>query len=419
MSLYFEKQAAALCAVHALNTLLQGPYFSEIDLAHLAHDLDALERALMAESGVDGADFLRYAAEESGNVAASGMFSIQVLDKALEVWNLSALPLTSPAAAAARAEPQAQAAFICNLQEHWFTVRPVYGEWYNFNSLFAAPEPLSAFYLEAFLASLREQGYTIFVIQGLLPGEPHPEAGTTGGHGQWFSPEEARAAAQQSQKLKKSGFLQAAARGALDLASAAGNRMTLRSTGGGTKRGHGSEDGEGEDAALARALAASRADARGGAGGSGLGGGGGGGGLQDDEDADLAAAIAASMQDAVPAHPSPPPAAEAVEEAPSPAAPAPAPADVAVLPALGEPPEAGGPGVLELGVRLPSGQRHSRRFGAGDSVGHVAAFAAGLGVDMSRHRLATSFPRSVLADWGQGLRDAGVGNKQVLSVEPA
>ena len=31
--LYHETQQAALCGVHAINTLLQGPYFSEIDLA--------------------------------------------------------------------------------------------------------------------------------------------------------------------------------------------------------------------------------------------------------------------------------------------------------------------------------------------------------------------------------------------------
>lgn len=31
--LYFEAQQAALCGVHAINTLLQGPYFTEIDLA--------------------------------------------------------------------------------------------------------------------------------------------------------------------------------------------------------------------------------------------------------------------------------------------------------------------------------------------------------------------------------------------------
>jgi Ataxin-3 len=51
---------------------------TEWDLAMIAQELDALEHSLMASQGVDTADFLKFAAEESGNVARDGMFSIQV-----------------------------------------------------------------------------------------------------------------------------------------------------------------------------------------------------------------------------------------------------------------------------------------------------------------------------------------------------
>ena len=44
----------------------------------IAQDLDAMERAFMQEGGVTSDEYLRFAAEESGNVAADGMFSIQV-----------------------------------------------------------------------------------------------------------------------------------------------------------------------------------------------------------------------------------------------------------------------------------------------------------------------------------------------------
>jgi ataxin-3 len=67
--LYHEKQVAALCGVHCLNTLLQGPYFSEIELAQIAQGLDELERALVGDGALG---------ETSGNVAMDGMFSIQV-----------------------------------------------------------------------------------------------------------------------------------------------------------------------------------------------------------------------------------------------------------------------------------------------------------------------------------------------------
>ena len=100
-------QEAALCGVHALNTLLQGPYFTAVDLSQvpccttlhvrragtqqhcalircpaaclqIAQELDALEKQYMAESGVEGEDFVNFLAEESGNVSSDGFFSIQV-----------------------------------------------------------------------------------------------------------------------------------------------------------------------------------------------------------------------------------------------------------------------------------------------------------------------------------------------------
>jgi ataxin-3 len=37
-------QVAALCGVHCINTLLQGRYVNEVELAGIAQELDALER---------------------------------------------------------------------------------------------------------------------------------------------------------------------------------------------------------------------------------------------------------------------------------------------------------------------------------------------------------------------------------------
>ncbi|KAK9789207.1 hypothetical protein WJX73_000078 [Symbiochloris irregularis] len=119
--LYHESQVAALCGVHCLNTLLQGPYFSEIDLAQIAAELDALERSVMAEGGLEASDYLNFMAMESGNVANDGMFSIQVLGKALHNWGVSYDSLDSPDMQAAAQHPDQEQAFICNLREHWFT----------------------------------------------------------------------------------------------------------------------------------------------------------------------------------------------------------------------------------------------------------------------------------------------------------
>lgn len=73
-----ERQQAALCGRHCLNNLLQGPYFDDFDLAEIAHQLDARERELMLSEGTDTADAIRFVAEDSGNVDASGNFSITV-----------------------------------------------------------------------------------------------------------------------------------------------------------------------------------------------------------------------------------------------------------------------------------------------------------------------------------------------------
>ena len=56
----------------------------------IAQELDALEKQYMAESGIEGEDFVKFLAEESGNVSSDGFFSIQVAAAAavlLEVCN--------------------------------------------------------------------------------------------------------------------------------------------------------------------------------------------------------------------------------------------------------------------------------------------------------------------------------------------
>ena len=61
----------------------------------------------------------------------------------------------------------------------------MHGQWWNFNSLFPAPQQLSQFYLSAFLATLREQGYSIFVVHGDLP--TYPDTSVTGDQGAWLT----------------------------------------------------------------------------------------------------------------------------------------------------------------------------------------------------------------------------------------
>lgn len=67
--IYHEAQASAFCGVHAINTVLQAPIFTEWDLGEIAQQLDRLERDLMAAAGTESADFAKFMAEGSGNVS--------------------------------------------------------------------------------------------------------------------------------------------------------------------------------------------------------------------------------------------------------------------------------------------------------------------------------------------------------------
>uniref|UniRef100_A0A3Q3J1U2 ubiquitinyl hydrolase 1 n=1 Tax=Monopterus albus TaxID=43700 RepID=A0A3Q3J1U2_MONAL len=117
-SIFHEKQEGSLCAQHCLNNLLQGEYFTPVDLSSIAHQLDEEERMRMAEGGMASEEYRTFLQQPSGNMDDSGFFSIQ---------------------------------------------------WFNLNSLLTGPELISDTYLALFLAQLQQEGYSIFVIRGNLP----------------------------------------------------------------------------------------------------------------------------------------------------------------------------------------------------------------------------------------------------------
>jgi len=128
---YWEEQESGFCAVHCLNNLLQGAYFTEIDLSEMgtstarviggvgvdshcpcvwaALKLDEQEKQMMAQAGVDSADFLAYMArDESEHVNAGGNFSIEVIRKCLEVMQLHCVSVQSEEAKGVIADPTSE-----------------------------------------------------------------------------------------------------------------------------------------------------------------------------------------------------------------------------------------------------------------------------------------------------------------------
>ncbi|MCO5611734.1 hypothetical protein L7F22_065992 [Adiantum nelumboides] len=203
--LYHEVQESKLCGVHCVNTVLQGPFFSELDLAAMASELDTKEMQMVmgSSSSAASSDYARLMGEDSSNVSLDGNFSIQVLAKALDVWDLKITSLDAREVEAAKTNPQQEVAFICHLHDHWFTIRKVGDQWYNFNSLYPAPEHLSNFYLSAFLSSLQSEGWSIFVVRGKLSAEGAFTSDTGSGYGQWLTPEDAERISKSSKASKK------------------------------------------------------------------------------------------------------------------------------------------------------------------------------------------------------------------------
>ena len=127
--------------------------------------MDDLERQMMLEAGADTADALRYLAEESGNVDASGNFSIQVLNRALERSHGVALTHASSeehsntgGSSSGSGGVLGAEAFVLNRSAHWFTVRKLYGRYWNLNSTLERPEPIGELYLSALLHQFRLDG---------------------------------------------------------------------------------------------------------------------------------------------------------------------------------------------------------------------------------------------------------------------
>jgi Ataxin-3 len=172
---YHERQESALCGQHCLNNLLQGPYFTAPDLASIAAELDIQERALGNNESM----------RASANVDDSGNFSIQVLRVALQRFNGIDLRVWFQKTGK-DADPTAQKGFIVNRSEHWITIRKIHDNWWNLNSVNENPERVGEFYLTALLNQLRDDGYTIFIVDGNIPEYSDPKAvGLSPNSGVW------------------------------------------------------------------------------------------------------------------------------------------------------------------------------------------------------------------------------------------
>ncbi|KAG8695545.1 hypothetical protein FRC08_007714, partial [Ceratobasidium sp. 394] len=189
--IYHERQepGSMMCGQHALNSLLQGNYFTAPDLAHIAKELDELERGVsednqrgrstnMDDTGtyplcrlVLGCSCGWWLGANFKPTGAVGYFSVQVLENALK--NTFGLTLTrwrSEEMRVFQAHPDTQLAFVLNLEQHWFTLRRFghrhgKGFWFNLNSFLSGPEWVGNTYLGMVLQQAEKEGYSVFVVR--------------------------------------------------------------------------------------------------------------------------------------------------------------------------------------------------------------------------------------------------------------
>lgn len=123
----------------------------------------------MAECGEESEEYRTFLQQPSGNMDDSGYFSVQVISSALQVWGLELVPYSCTDERINMSDPGKMNAFICNYKDHWFTIRKIGIQWFNLNSLLTRPDLISDTYLSLFLAQLKNDGYSIFVVFGDLP----------------------------------------------------------------------------------------------------------------------------------------------------------------------------------------------------------------------------------------------------------
>ena len=187
--LYHEKQDLALCGVHALNNLLQGPAFGAGDLAAIALKLDEAERALLTDDTAAAVFAAEIAEGRSHRLdMSSGDFAFEVLAAALETRACHLINVDHASVAeAAGSCPEEEEGFLVHRSSHWFALRRVASLWWNVDSKLPRPTLIVTEDLSAFIGKLRAAGHTLHVCRSEAP-LPLPQLLSGEGHEAVFHP---------------------------------------------------------------------------------------------------------------------------------------------------------------------------------------------------------------------------------------
>lgn len=160
---YWEKQGNdRMCALHCLNSLLQGPYFDEAILSKIAYEIDDMERRLLEKNNPTIKTILD---NSSQNASYDGFFSIMVLQECLQRYGYSCIPAANPKVQDYIIYPSSCCGYIINSSEHWLSIRCIKGKWFNLDSLKAAPTNIDYLEVSKYLQEIMFSGKSVFVVQ--------------------------------------------------------------------------------------------------------------------------------------------------------------------------------------------------------------------------------------------------------------
>lgn len=214
---YFEKQGAdRLCGVHCLNSLLQGPVFTQADLNMYASELDKEESALLAADPSQPKPPRQMTISSLSNQPQSnhqdwsGYFSLGVLEKALArkcgvtVQNAARRDIIQQIN---REGLAAHEGFVIHLRDHWFSARAVGAgrQWFFLDSLKAAPTEVTENELWGTLQGIIQSGGNVFVLTGNRLPSVSTKPGVLKANQCWLSRDDITKRLQQAESGQEEG----------------------------------------------------------------------------------------------------------------------------------------------------------------------------------------------------------------------
>ena len=149
---YWEKQGQdELCALHCLNSLLQGPHFTPAQLGEIAQEIEAQEKQLGQAPGQ--------------NVGMSGFFSVQVLIQSAALFNLKVEYIRSPHSLNLARET----GLITNKGSHWKSYRQLNSRWYDLNSLSEQPTFVEEADIKGDIEGVIDKRGAALIVRGEFP----------------------------------------------------------------------------------------------------------------------------------------------------------------------------------------------------------------------------------------------------------